>query len=110
MQALAIYAAPVPPVAVDYLLQPIQPAIDSGPVLSRLVNMHFARCEAGRYYLHKVDRDYAVSRIPRGSAKTRASSRARSPCMRCGPGAPATSSRPAFQGKDGGAWTILARS
>jgi tetratricopeptide (TPR) repeat protein len=66
MQALAVYAAPVPPVAVDYLLQPIQPAIDSGPVLSWLVNMHFARCEAGRYYLHQVDRDYAVSRIPPG--------------------------------------------
>jgi tetratricopeptide (TPR) repeat protein len=66
MQALAVYAAPVPPVAVDYLLQPIQPAIDSGPVLSRLVNMHFARRDAGRYYLHQVDRDYAVNRIPPG--------------------------------------------
>ena len=66
MQALAIYPAPVPPVAVDYLLQPFQPAIDSSPVLSRLVNMHFARRDAGRYYLHQVDRDYAVSRVPVG--------------------------------------------
>ena len=31
MQALAIYAAPVPSVAIDYLLQPFQPAIDSAP-------------------------------------------------------------------------------
>jgi tetratricopeptide (TPR) repeat protein len=66
MQALAIYAVPVPPVAIDYLLQPFQPAINSGPVLSRLVNMHFARRDAGRYYLHQVDRDYAVNRVPPG--------------------------------------------
>ena len=66
MQALAIYAAPVPAVAVDYLLQPSQPAIDSAPVLSRLVNMHFARSDAGRYYLHQVDRDYALGQIPPG--------------------------------------------
>ena len=66
MQALAIYAAPVPPVAVDYLLQPFQPAINSSPVLSRLVNMHFARRDAGRYYLHQVDRDYALGHVPQG--------------------------------------------
>ena len=51
MQALAIYGRPVPPAAIDYLLQPHQPGIDSAPVLGRLVNMHFARKEAGRYYL-----------------------------------------------------------
>ena len=66
MQALAVYPVPVPAVAVDYLLQPFEPAIDSGPVLARLVNMHFARRDAGRYYLHHVDRDYAVNRIPPG--------------------------------------------
>ena len=71
MQALAIYAAPVPPVAIDYLLQPFQPAIDSGPVLARLVNMHFARRDAGRYYLHQVDRDYALSHIPPGQREDR---------------------------------------
>jgi tetratricopeptide (TPR) repeat protein len=66
MQALAVYTTLVPPVAVDYLLQPFQPAIDSSPVLSRLVNMHFARRDMGRYYLHQVDRAYALSRIPPG--------------------------------------------
>ena len=66
MQALAIYTVPVPPVAIDYLLQPFQRVIDSSPVLSRLVNMHFARRDAGRYYLHQVDRDYALGRIPPG--------------------------------------------
>jgi hypothetical protein len=56
MQALAVYGAPVPAVAVDYLLQPYRVGIDSAPVLGRLVNMQFVRGEAGRYYLHQVDR------------------------------------------------------
>jgi tetratricopeptide (TPR) repeat protein len=71
MQALAIYPAPVPPVAVDYLLQPFHPAIDSARVLGRLVNMQFVRRDAGRYYLHQVDRDYAVQRLPVGEAEDR---------------------------------------
>ncbi|HEY6968362.1 MAG TPA: tetratricopeptide repeat protein [Candidatus Angelobacter sp.] len=66
MQALAVYRYPVPPAAVDYLLQPHVPGIDSGRVLSRLVNMQFARRDAGRYYLHQVDRDYALGRIAEG--------------------------------------------
>jgi tetratricopeptide (TPR) repeat protein len=64
MQALAIYRYPVPSAAVDYLLQPYVLGVDSGPVLRRLVNMQFVRRDAGRYYLHQIDRDYADSRIP----------------------------------------------
>jgi tetratricopeptide (TPR) repeat protein len=71
MQALAIYGLPVPPVAVDYLLQPHLVAVDSAPVLSRLVNMQFARRDVGRYYLHQVDRDYALGRIPQGQPADR---------------------------------------
>ena len=71
MQALAIYGLPVPPVAVDYLLLPSLVTIDSAPVLSRLVNMQFVRREAGRYYLHQVDRDYALSRLPAGQPPDR---------------------------------------
>lgn len=71
MQALAIYRYPVPPAAVDYLLQPYVTGIDSGPVLSRLVNMQFARRDAGRYYLHQVDRDYALSRVVEGDPEDR---------------------------------------
>lgn len=71
MQGLAIYGLPVRPVAVDYLLQPYRVVIDSAPVLSRLVNMQFVRRDAGRYYLHQVDRDYALSRIPLGSPDDR---------------------------------------
>jgi tetratricopeptide (TPR) repeat protein len=71
MQALAVYPVPVPPVSVDFLLQPYQPAIDAAPVLGRLVNMQFVRREAGRHYLHQVDRDYALSRIPEGAPADR---------------------------------------
>ena len=66
MQALAIYRYPVPPAAVDYVLQPYVPGIDSGRILGRLVNMQFVSRDAGRYYLHQVDRDYALSRIEEG--------------------------------------------
>jgi tetratricopeptide (TPR) repeat protein len=66
MQVLAIYNRPVTPSAIDYLLQFHLPGINSAPVLNRLVNMHFARRETGRYYLHPIDREYAISRIPVG--------------------------------------------
>ncbi len=71
MQALAIYHRPVTPTAVDYLLQPFVTGVNSAPVLSRLVNMHFVRKEAGRYYLHPMDREYALSRVPHGDAGDR---------------------------------------
>ena len=71
MEALAIYARPVPVTAVDYLLQPYLPGVNSAPVLSRLVNMQFARKESGRYYLHPVDRAYAQALIPEGEASDR---------------------------------------
>ena len=64
MQALAVYNRPVSPAAIDYLLQPHLPSIDSALALNRLVNMHFTRREAGRYYLHPADKEYAFSIIP----------------------------------------------
>jgi tetratricopeptide (TPR) repeat protein len=66
MQALAIYPVPVPSVAVDYLLQPYWTAVNAAPVLTRLVNMQFVRRDAHSYYLHQVDRDYALHSIPSG--------------------------------------------
>lgn len=71
MQALAVYGAPVPAVAVDYLLQPYRIGIDSSKTLGRLVNMQFVRGEAGRFYLHQVDRDYALSRVAEGEPADR---------------------------------------
>ncbi len=64
MQALAVYNRPVTPAAVDYLLAPHIPAIDSAPILQRLANMHFARKESGRFYLHPVDREFAFGLVP----------------------------------------------
>jgi tetratricopeptide (TPR) repeat protein len=72
MQALAVYRHPVTHAAVDYLLQPHLPSIDSAPVLKRLVIMQFARREKGRYVLHPVDSSYTLSRIPRGEQSDRA--------------------------------------
>jgi uncharacterized caspase-like protein len=66
LQALAVYATPVPPVAVDYLLLPFHTAIDSSPVLSRLADSSYARRDEGLYYLDRVDGYYALSRIPAG--------------------------------------------
>jgi len=66
MQALALYDRPVTPAALDYLLQPYLPGVDGAPVLNRLVAMHLARKEGGRYFLHPVDRAYAFEQIPVG--------------------------------------------
>ena len=71
MQALAVYGRPVTPAAIDYLLQPYMPGVNSAPVLSRLVNMQFARKEAGHYFLHPIDRAYALSRVPVGDKSDR---------------------------------------
>lgn len=71
MQALAIYGRPVPPTAVDFLLQPSQAGIESAPFLGRLVNMQLVRREAGRYYLHPTDRAYAFERLPKGEPADR---------------------------------------
>lgn len=68
MQALAVYNRPVTPAAVDYLLAPHLPAMDSAPILQRLANMHFTRKESGRFYLHPVDREFAFGLIGDGKS------------------------------------------
>lgn len=73
MQALAIYARPVPPVAVDYLLQPYLDVPDFVKILNVLVNMHFVRLEMGKYYLHPVDLAYALSLVPTKSESSNGS-------------------------------------
>ncbi len=67
MQALAVYNRPVTSAAVDHLLAPFFPTMDSTPILQRLANMHFARKEGGRFYLHPVDREHSFSLIPKGN-------------------------------------------
>ncbi|MBK9927256.1 MAG: TIR domain-containing protein [Anaerolineales bacterium] len=67
MQALAVYNRPVSPAAIDYLLQPHLPSIDSAPMLNRLVNMHFVRRSESKYHLHPIDQEYALNLIQKGS-------------------------------------------
>jgi tetratricopeptide (TPR) repeat protein len=67
MEAMAVYRYPVPSAAVDYLLLPYLPGVDSRSVLKRLVNMQFAQRDGDRYYAHQIDRDYALSRIDKGN-------------------------------------------
>lgn len=120
MQALAVYNRPVSPAAIDYLLQPHLPSIDSALVLNRLVNMHFARREAGRYYLHPADKEYAfglmgnresgkvicpVHRFPMYQFPIPAL-----PNMTCSTAPQTTSPKPASRARNGKNWTISPRN
>jgi tetratricopeptide (TPR) repeat protein len=67
MQALAIYPAPVSAVGVEFLLRPVNPTIDAAPILTRLVRRQLVRFQDRRYVLHPLDRQYARSRLSRGS-------------------------------------------
>jgi len=67
MQALAVYPAPVSAVGVDFLLRPVNPTTNAGPILARLVRRQLVRFYDGQYYLHPVDRDYARRQLPTGS-------------------------------------------
>lgn len=71
MQALAVYGRAVTPVAVNSLLQPFLPGVDSKPVLKRLVHMQLVRKEGTHYYLHPVDCEYALSRVSKGEEPDR---------------------------------------
>lgn len=75
VQALAVYALPVPAVAVDYLLTPRQPAIDSEPILSRLVSSQLVKRDGERYYMHDLDRQYALHRLTTGASSAGAPDR-----------------------------------
>ena len=77
MQALAVYPAPVSEVGVDFLLQPFHPTIDSAPVLTRLVNRQLVRRDGGLFYLHPIDRAYALAQIPAGNLATTSPRRTR---------------------------------
>jgi tetratricopeptide (TPR) repeat protein len=66
VQALAVYGRPVTPQAIDFLLQPWLPGIESEPMLGRLVGMYLVRKDSRQFFLHQVDRAYALSRVPTG--------------------------------------------
>ena len=66
MQALAVYPTPVLAAGVDFLLRPVNPSIDTAPILARLVRRRLVRWHDGHYYLDPIDRDYARGQLPAG--------------------------------------------
>ena len=64
VQALAIFDAPMSPIAVNYLLEPYLPGLNSEPILKRLLNMQFVRKQEENFSLHPADQEYALSHIP----------------------------------------------
>ena len=110
MQALAVFARPVPPAAVDHLLQPYIPGMDSAPVLRRLVNMKFARGESGRYHLHPVDLDTPCPGCLKVRRPIGRPSHPRSPASPCTTRLRSTSHRPACRSPNGRPSTTSRRS
>lgn len=76
-EALAVYARPVPPVAVDFLLQPYVPGLRLEAVLQPLANARLVSVERGRDQapprlgLHRIDRDFLYERLPMEGAYSR---------------------------------------
>jgi tetratricopeptide (TPR) repeat protein len=67
MQALAVFPSPVSVVGVDFLLRPFDPTTNAAPILARLVRRQLVRFHDEHYYLHPIDRDYALDQIPPGA-------------------------------------------
>ena len=95
-----------------YCNQPYLPSVDSRPILNRLVNMHFARREAERYYLHPVDQAYALGRIPKGDEfdRDKMAERPSSPDTRCGIGRRIILKKCASRARNGRRSTIWPRN
>jgi tetratricopeptide (TPR) repeat protein len=66
VQALAVYGRPVPPEAVDFLLAPLVPGVDSGPVLRGLHERRIAHHDHGHYFLPPAESDRVVRGMTRG--------------------------------------------
>ena len=84
MQALAVYARPVPPAAIDYLLQPYCPVGQQGS--PQPISQHARPPVERRAVLpSSIDQTYALGRIPKGDEFDRDTMGLPSlPAMRCG--------------------------
>ena len=111
MQALAVFARPVPPTAVDHLLQPYIPGMGSAPVLNRLVNMKFARGRAGAIICTPSTSSTPCLSCLKVRRPISRPSHPRSPASPCTTQATrSTSNRPACRGPDGRPSTTSRRS
>jgi tetratricopeptide (TPR) repeat protein len=66
IEALAVFRKPVPPLAVDYLLEPFAPGLDVPGVVQRLTRTNIVSVDraAKTVTLHPIDQDYAYSQLP----------------------------------------------
>jgi tetratricopeptide (TPR) repeat protein len=74
VEALAVLGQPVPPAAVDLLLQPFVPGLDLPSILRRLNRRQVVRVAdrvKGTVALHPIDQDYAYARCPENGRYSR---------------------------------------
>ncbi len=66
IEALAVFKRPVPPLAVDYLLEPFVPGLDVLDIIRRLTRTNIVSIDRATktVTLHPIDQDYAYSRLP----------------------------------------------
>jgi tetratricopeptide (TPR) repeat protein len=69
VEALAVFKKPVPPLAVDYLLEPFVPGVDVPKIVHRLTRTNVVSVDraAKTVTLHPIDQDYAYSQLPEES-------------------------------------------
>ena len=65
IEALAVFRRPVPPLAVDYLLEPFFPGLDVPGILRRLTRTNIVSVDrtTKTVALHPIDQDYAYSQL-----------------------------------------------
>ena len=65
VEALAVFRSPVPPVAVEFLLQPFfVPGINATPILDSLARRQLVTSHDGRYTVQAADRVQILQRLP----------------------------------------------
>jgi tetratricopeptide (TPR) repeat protein len=73
VEALAVYAVPVPQVALDYLLELSAPGLDLPTVFRQLTRSHLVHIDRGARTaaLHPIDQEYLYERLPQEGAYSR---------------------------------------
>jgi len=68
MEALSVFNTPVPIVAVDFVIEPFLPGLDTKKILKHLINSHAITYDkvTKKVYLHPIDRDYIYNLLPDG--------------------------------------------
>lgn len=66
IDALAVLGRPVPPVAVQFMLEPVAPGLNAEAVLRRLIHIHMVTFDrvARTVALNPIDQDFAYRELP----------------------------------------------